>query len=397
MEPFEHDVEVSAPVQQPGKQPHKQHPPAMPGRVLIVTADTRARDILLAELQQRCHRSMVVTDAAAAAREIARSSVDVIMIDAEIAQPDTFTLLSEVARTQPATRAIMFSTSTEAGAIIGAVRAGAVDFIDIAHEQPHICARVQHAIEIARRERRREQRFEKLQRICKELNDARHEVSGQVESLCDELVVAYQEMAGQIDDVTVATEFRTLLQQELDAEDVLRTALEYLLTKTGPTNAAVFLPDEDGQFNLGAYVNYDCPRDSVSLLLDHLCAAICPQMAREQDIVAFNDAREFGEWIGFESDFMDDSQVVAFSCRHHGECLAVVVLFRSSNQPYEDELAGTLDLLRTIFAQQLSKIITLHHRAAPQWPGEGNDDEIDFDDFDDFGFNFGDGGGGVAA
>ena len=33
-----------------------------------------------------------------------------------------------------------------------------------------------------------------------------------------------------------------------------------MLTKTGPTNAAVFLPGTGTDFDLGAYVNYDCPR-----------------------------------------------------------------------------------------------------------------------------------------
>ena len=50
------------------------------------------------------------------------------------------------------------------------------------------------------------------------------------------------------------------------------------------------LPDTAGQYALGAYVNYDCPRDSMSLLLDYLCQAICPQMAGESQIVSFDDA-----------------------------------------------------------------------------------------------------------
>ena len=47
----------------------------------------------------------------------------------------------------------------------------------------------------------------------------------------------------------------------------------HLLTKTGPTNAAVFLPDSVDHYGLGAYVNYDCPRESIAALLDALATA----------------------------------------------------------------------------------------------------------------------------
>jgi hypothetical protein len=71
------------------------------------------------------------------------------------------------------------------------------------------------------------------------------------------------------------------------------------------------------------------------------------------------------------------------SCRHDGRCLAVVVLFRSRQEPFEDHLAGTLEILRGIFAEQIANVIKVHHRAAPSWPKEagGDDDSLDYDDF----------------
>ncbi len=190
------------------------------------------------------------------------------------------------------------------------------------------------------------------------------------------------------------TEFKTLIKQELDVEDLLRTTLEYLLAQTGPTNAAVFLADQYDNFGLGAYVNYDCPRESISVLLEHLCQAVCPQMSGELEIVSFDDAREFAEWIGVDAAFLGDSEVLAFSCHHRGDCLAVVVLFRSKKDPFDVNLASTIDLLRTAFAEQLANVIRVHHRAAPTWPEDEqpHDDEHDYND--DYGFGF---GGGVAA
>ena len=57
----------------------------------------------------------------------------------------------------------------------------------------------------------------------------------------------------------------------------------------------MFLPDPEQHYSLGAYVNYDCPRESIDSVLSHLCQAICPQMADEPELVAFSDAREFAE------------------------------------------------------------------------------------------------------
>ena len=70
--------------------------------------------------------------------------------------------------------------------------------------------------------------------------------------------------------VTLASEFNSLIRQELDLESLLRVSVEFILGKSGPTNAAVFLPAASGDYSLGAYVNYDCPKDSAEVLMDQL-------------------------------------------------------------------------------------------------------------------------------
>ncbi|MEM7227968.1 MAG: hypothetical protein AAF432_04050, partial [Planctomycetota bacterium] len=205
----------------------------------------------------------------------------------------------------------------------------------------------------------------------------------QVDTLCNDLVNAYQELSDQMGEVALATEFRTLMRQELDVEELLRTMLEYLLTKTGPTNAAVFLPDAEGQYSLGAYVNYDCPRDSVAVLLDHLSEVICPSLAVETGIVSFNEVDDFSAWAGEDADFLADSNVIAYGCHHEGDCMAVVVLYRDASTPYDADTPTMIDTMRMIFAEQLGRIIRIHHRATPQWPAEASDDTYGFGDYDD--------------
>ena len=99
------------------------------------------------------------------------------------------------------------------------------------------------------------------------MNTARIDVTSQVDSLCNDLVHAYQELTDQISHVTAVTEFAAVIRQELDVEELLRTTLEYLLRKLGPTNAAIFLPAAGDEFTLGAYINYDCTKEAGNFLL----------------------------------------------------------------------------------------------------------------------------------
>ncbi|MHC5113120.1 MAG: GAF domain-containing protein [Planctomycetota bacterium] len=365
-----------------------------PAKVLIVGGDPEFRADLSHVLNEGVYQSTHVNRYDEARAALGKNRYDVILLSPKLPDGNGLDLARLVQQRTPSTKTIVFSETNSFPIALEALRSGAVDYIRTSAGLDEFRARVEAASEKCRTERRRDDRLRKLQQLCHDLNSAREEIAEQVDSLCSELADAYQELTDQMGEVAMASEFRTLLRQELDIEDLLRTTLEYLLGKTGPTNAAVFLPDSDNLYSLGAYVNYDCPRDSIDRLLDHLCHAICPQMADESELVAFSDADEFAEWMGIDGGLLAESQVIAFACRHKGECLAIFVLFRNLATPFEPQLAGTLDVLRQIFGEQLAQVLNVHHRATPQWPKDADEG---FDDYDDYGFGFGGGGGGVAA
>ncbi len=371
-----------------------EHPPAVqgPARILIVSTDNELRACLRDKLLEDGHRCACADSLIQARSAIARRRFDLLLLNLDLADGDVPELVRALRSVSPPTRSIVFAGAASFAKVVGALRCGAVDFMRLPADVDQLCDRVKSALVEVRADMQREERLVRLKSICKKLAAARHEVSQQVERLCKDLVEAYQDVSLQMTEVAMASEFRTLLKQELDVEALLRTALEYLLTKTDPTNAAVFLPDSAGRFDLGAYVNYDCPRETVTTLLDHLCQYVCPQMAEESEIVAFSDASEFAAWVGAEVGFLAGCQVIAFSCLHEGECLAVMVLFRSKSAPFAEELAGAIDILRPIFAEQISNVIKVHHRATPSWPDDpAAGDEYDYNDYDDLGF------GGYAA
>ena len=199
--------------------------------------------------------------------------------------------------------------------------------------------------------------------------------------------VQHSDMSERLDIVSSVSAYRALVSQELDIEGVLQTSLEFLLSKTGPTNAAVLLAESEIDYALGAYVNFECPRELADPVLDRLANGVCHHVAEQGDLVKFHDVKEFIEAVGPEAEILQNSDVIAMPCIHEDECLAVVFLFRDVSNPFSEEMAPLLDSLRQVFGEQLAKVIRIHHRLDAQWPDSVADEN---EDFTDWGFGSGD-------
>jgi len=353
-----------------------------PGKVLLVSTSEPAVNAVSAALNRLGHTFKAVRSIDDARSAVALSRFDLVLISRSVGEGakagSGIAFIDEINQLTPGTRAVVLLGKRSFDDSVLAMRAGAIDVFVLPMQDNELERRINDALQRARTNQMNEDRIARLKGICTKLSVAREEISDQVELLCKELVTAYEDANEQMHDVAMATEFRTLLRQELDLEELLRCALEYLLVKTGPTNAAVFLPDEGEDWTLGAYVNYDCDRETVAAMLDQLGDVVCSQMADETEMVCFEDTSDFAEWIGADVEALTDSQVVAFACMHENRCMAIIVLFRDRSQPFSDQLAGTLDLLRPIFAAQLSQIIRIHHRLTGAWPKQAIDEEYDF-------------------
>jgi len=355
-----------------------------PARILIAAPPLPQRAVWIAHLSALGHAVTVVEDHETARRELARENCRVALIDIAFENGTGMRLARHLDRCRSRTRMILLTAESSFAVAVEALRLGAVDVLALPADAESMRYAVECALDRYRKEDDQAQRIERLRDMCRKLNAAKQESHKQIEVLCQDLANAYEDIADQMSEVAMTAEFRTLLAQELDLEDLLRTTLEYLLTRTGPTNAAVFLPDSEDAFSLGAYVNYDCPREDAEVLLEHLSTVVCPVMLEEQEILQFTDADELADWLGEDAAVLYGSDVIAFSCFDGPNCLAVMVLFRDQKTPFDQSLAPTIDALRAIFARQVSSVIAVHHRAGPQWPAEPAEDGWEVDD--DFGF-----------
>ena len=174
-----------------------------------------------------------------------------------------------------------------------------------------------------------------------------------------------------MDLVTVRAEFGVLARLELDVESLLRTTLEYVLHKIGPTNAAVFLPTAGQDFTLGAYVNYDCPKDCVDMLLDHVAAHVAPAIEADPNMRLHRGEEALDELMGEHAAWLTGCEAVTFAAEHDDEMLAAVALFRDDRDPFDTQTMRRLGVISDILAQQLARIIRVHHRHLPmdQWDG----------------------------
>jgi DNA-binding NarL/FixJ family response regulator len=370
---------------------------AIPVTAVVIIAGAGLRREVSQRLTGRGIACVAAEDAAHAAALMAHGEFDVVVMDAASARHTErgragarYGGVRTISAAHPSTGVVVVAERCGLEDAIAAMQAGAADMIPAGTDAEEMTRRVLAAASRASGARglwaKKERREARLKRLCKGLNSSRHELSKQVSSLCENLAGAYKELADQMTSVTLASEFSSVIRQELDLESLLRVGVEYMLGKSGPTNAAVFLPAASGDYSLGAYVNYDRPKESAEVLMDQLAAGVAPRVDAEEGVLVMNSAAELSDHLGDAAEWLEEMSVVTAACRHGGECLAVIALFRPRSTPFSEEFARSFGVIAGLFAKQLSKVIHVHHRHLPKhkWgmPGDTGDESGGADDID---------------
>lgn len=352
--------------------------PAAPARVLVVASGRIAREMLAAKMDAAAIECVTTHTAGDALALLERENFEVALIHARLSDLDGFELAGRLAADRPDLGTIVLTESPTLDDAMKAMRCGAADLLGSEATASELAARIASAAERSAKVRQREARLRKLRRMCRQINAAREDMSNQLGAMCEDLAGVYSELSGRVQLGAIAGEFNGIIRQELDIESLLRTALEFILAKTGPTNAAVFLPAASGDFSLGAYVNYDCAKDTAEILLDHLSAALAPRFENESGVTVLSGRDELSRKLGECADWIGDSNLIVFPCKHEGECLAVVALFRGSRQAFTKDIINMLGPIADLFGKQLGRIIKIHHRHLPkhQW-GAGDPEDLD--------------------
>lgn len=367
----------------PAALPGARRPVGEQAPVLLVSGDEAWLDLVEATLLDASINCQAVRSAANARLALAAHGYDVAVIDTRLPDGAGLDLLPIASRR--GVGAILASRRGRVEDAVTAMQGGALDYFIGSVNPTDLVRRVDAAMGRARSAREARRRVRRLKRACRRLTSDRHSVVRQVDSLCTDLVQAYQELADQMNQVTTAAEFSSLIRQELDIESLLRTTLEFTLARSGPTNAAIFLPTTTGDYSLGAYVNYDCPKETCDILLDHLANAVAPRFEACGQVKHLRTAAEFEQFIGDDADWLADSEVLALACEHEEETLAILMLFRDRRNGFVEPLPEQLQTIGTLFAGQLARVIKVHHRHLPKhkWGALGDPEDDRGDDYGD--------------
>ncbi|MFW6059840.1 MAG: response regulator [Phycisphaeraceae bacterium] len=311
----------------------------------------------------------------AAQAHVAEKPVDVVVIEPNLPDGSGLTLQAMLQRRYRDIDSIIISSQPTLDDAVQAMRGGAADFLIKPLDPTLLTERLRTIIDQRQRRREQTERVRSLRRTCRRLERTRREVTQQVDMLCEDLVGAYQELADQMQHAMSRREFETVIRDELDLEPLLRKTLTFLVDKTGPTNAAVFLPAVAAdEFSLGGYVNYDCAAGSADMLLEHLGDVVAPRIADRDEPVHLRDDAALAQWIGDDAAYLADCELLAFGCREEGEPLAAIVLFRDRSEPFDEPTVQTCRVIADLLGERLVKLIRIHHRATVDNPFHSDDE-----------------------
>lgn len=203
-------------------------------------------------------------------------------------------------------------------------------------------------------------RNQRLRVVCRQLNKARHEIGQQVDLLCHDLVKAYQDLADQFNQAKTSDELADALGDDLEIERLLRKTLELVLKKLGPMNAAIFLPDSERNFSLGAYLNFDTNPDSI--FVGMVSQTVIQKAALQCSSLLLPNDESLREAFGSDATLLTGRTWLATPAMRDKECVAVLVAFQPQHKPLSPNTQKLFESVAVLLAEKITKSIDIYNR-----------------------------------
>lgn len=359
----------------------------LPGpRVLIVDDEPNLIEAIGDVVGPRGMGCRIITAAtlAQARKILTTQGIELMVADVHLPDGDGMSLLPALRQHQPNAAAIVMTGSPSVDGAISALRGGAADFVPKPFSNTQLVERVKKALERQAIMARQERRFGKLRDAVRRLNESRRIISKKVDLLCNDLVSAYGELSRQLDGVRTQEGFRKYIANARDLEQLLCHSMDWMLRQMGYANVAVWLSAEDGEFQLGAYMKYTVPGET--MLTDALKRVLLPKVARDGFVRTRGD--ELGDKLTpQELSFVKGQDVVAVNCTYLGESLAALVFFRDAKGPFTEDDEALLKQVSPIFAVSLASVVRGSESDADGEGKPGRDGADDSPFFDGTGEN----------
>ena len=332
--------------------------------ILVVDSDGKSAEIIRKAAPEGA-TVRVAKGADQALCELKHKPADVVLVNVHVNDNGGTELLAQIRKIYPAVTAVALSRAHSLDACRSALRAGAADilFAPLKLEETRVV--IDASLKRSNTQMQLAARHARLRRVCKRLNKARHEISQQVDLLCNDLVRAYQDIASQLNQTQAMTEFSSALDTTGGLEGLMRGTLEWVLKKLGPTNAAVFLPNSQGEYSLGAYLNLDTP--AADPFVEAIGSTLAPQAASGGLIHLENDL-DIEDVFGNSGKPLLGRTWMAHACFLRKECLAVMVIFRGQGVTMDSSTGALLQAISPLLAERIAHSM---HRGSSDTDGPG--------------------------
>jgi len=341
--------------------------------VLVVDADPGIGELVKKQAGAMASRVRHATSVDQAQAEMKARPADVLLVNIQINDNAGLSLIRALRKKYPQTESIALSRNRRGEVLLDAWRAGAADIL-IAPIQTTDLQRSFAALKTRQGEvERLTRRNARLRSTCKQLNKARHEISQQVDLLCNDLVRAYQEIAQQLNVTQLTADYCLAIENELEVEGILRKTMEWILKKLGPINAAVYLPDADRNFALGAYLNLDTEADAA--LITAIGETIVKQAEVAGHATEICDDRAADDLFGEAGAQLHGRTWLSAGCVASRECLGVIVLFRRQGEPIDGSVRTMIEAIAPVLGEKIETALKMYHRLHPFDEAENEDDQ----------------------
>jgi len=235
---------------------------------------------------------------------------------------------------------VVVSSSEDPSVVQGYFRAGAEDVLLWVSESEYISRRL---FDVIRRSYTRKEEAIRLNQIRKDVQ-------------------------AEMQRAEIRGEFRMLLSQELQIDQSLCVALEYISNRVTHGNALVLRPNGETP-RVGAYINTDFDDYEFPAIARRLGKRIWPLAAKEKNLLRFTDTSDFAMANGLKEKIAS-CDIITAPCHHNGVCVAALVLFRHKSNPFTEEEGAMVSSILPELSSRIARleVLSFHGDFFPRRP-----------------------------
>jgi len=205
-----------------------------------------------------------------------------------------------------------------------------------------------------------QQRYDKIRRLCRDVNRKRRHLQEKVNLLCQDLVHSNLQFTETLHTLQRAYEFQSDLMGEFDGRYLLYKALRELKSGLGDSNAAIYLC-RSGNFE--AHLTgewYDHPED-ISEMEILLKATLIHRMVETGQSYLINDVETWQDISPKQRQWLRGLALLALPIEYEGELLGALVFYRRNDRGFCGKDKALLERLMPPLGRAIASVQKLEH------------------------------------